>query len=1157
MENSEAAPPAGTQNPFVGNNMIRIYVNLSNGARIVVPVDAESTVAQLTAECSRRATVLNLPDAGSVDNELVLRLCDGTILFGEDNLADVLDLNEENTLYLGPAVDIPSISSMTSPTHTATPSIVSYLNSEHQSTTSRDSKIYIRWITAGRALDHTRLKSLPADRTSLQSSTTVAELKEIAFKRLYTGNIPDEDKPVPDATAELFLSNCHLSSLGRGSKTLGDLELQGSKHHPLDIFVVLIRKNYADATRPDHAWAFRSTERGTATFQTCCDIFRNEVTKGRIKLEKAMQVLWDTTHFPPTLLALQQLHQAGTKQLLLPNAIFASAFRELCLRVVPPWVSPGSDSVLESSRQVFAWIRNLAAQISDDACQALVHKVELREVQSTTEGESFPGPGTLEYDECINFEVQGIGGLSSETCKALLSKDRLDNVRPELLAAALWGAYQSPYNFYFDLPPDAVKYLDHKRAEILDPQEFDDLVQTTNQIDGFKMIGPEKLGACTASTLPVITLDSSGYVSIYDQQDKECSEREFYTSNVFRKEVLSGSDPAQYLLQKLRPIIDKRKAARTWDVDSWHKDAKTVDSRYPEEAVVICVDKSSSMAHAMGADWNRRVGMPLGGGNQGADDLHRLSEVKEVFKNLVSRISAYRLPTHLGLVTFSTREDIRIEQELTPVLYDFQHQLDNTIPGGSTAIFDALMTANDMLTSFEWEYPRAQRRIVLLTDGEDNQSKCQPEEVCRELYNNDIVLDAIVIGSHATKDLFRIAKHTGGYAFNPGARDLLFQIFLLDGCIDIRARPDIKKVAIDSYSSSWPKPVDMKTKYDIPPCRAHPNEKDQFISLQEACKFFSTMSKGFAKSMKSGTSRSSSVAMSITGYSVDSGSTAVSSVDGQGRKFLNEVMAMINNPHDSMDVYVSESNMGFWKVVMQGPPGSPYEKGTFLLYVDIGDSYPTKAPTAKFITPVLHPNITKHGRICHEIFTREWQSGIRIYQVLQHIWAMLFSLEARDAVDPFFTLQFWTDPEGGRREVDEYIKRFALKTRAQLSDQILGLATDATTPSNPTSFTNPRPAPPPVSAVPTPTAVTTTLTPTSPTNTRSSNRLTLNPFRNYSRAGSNAAPLRSPGSVISLGSNMGSSSAVSIATLSASSGSGGGTGSKRSAFFRRFGRNRS
>jgi len=33
---------------------------------------------------------------------------------------------------------------------------------------------------------------------------------------------------------------------------------------------------------------------------------------------------------------------------------------------------------------------------------------------------------------------------------------------------------------------------------------------------------------------------------------------------------------------------------------------------------------------------------------------------------------------------------------------------------------------------------------------------------------------------------------------------------------------------------------------------------------------------------------------------------------------------MIQNQHDFMDVYVSESNMGFWKVAMQGPSASPY-----------------------------------------------------------------------------------------------------------------------------------------------------------------------------------------------------------------------------------------
>lgn len=35
------------------------------------------------------------------------------------------------------------------------------------------------------------------------------------------------------------------------------------------------------------------------------------------------------------------------------------------------------------------------------------------------------------------------------------------------------------------------------------------------------------------------------------------------------------------------------------------------------------------------------------------------------------------------------------------------------------------------------------------------------------------------------------------------------------------------------------------------------------------------------------------------------------------------------------------------------------KRGVFLLYVDIGEKYPTKPPEAKFITPILHPNVMK------------------------------------------------------------------------------------------------------------------------------------------------------------------------------------------------------
>lgn len=341
-----------------------------------------------------------------------------------------------------------------------------------------------------------------------------------------------------------------------------------------------------------------------------------------------------------------------------------------------------------------------------------------------------------------------------------------------------------------------------------------------------------------------------------------------------------------------------------------------------------------------------------------ADKLTRLSEVKEVFKNLVTRVSAYRLPTHLGLVTFSSQDNVRVLQELTPVLYDFQDRLKDTTTTGSTSIYDSLVKATAMLDTFKLDNPSAQCRIIVLTDGEDNNSRFTPENVCAELYTSDIILDAIVIGTHKTSHLFKMAKHTGGYAFNPQSRDLLFQIFLLDGFIDLSARPDIKKIEIGDYFKSVPKASDMPTKYDFPPCRPLPNENDSFISLQDASKYFNTF---FNRTKKSDSFKSSTTGSikSSAAHTWTSASTAVAGPGGQGRIFMNEVMAMINNPHPSMDVYASESNIGFWKVVMSGPSGSPYENGTFVLHVDIGDNFPQRAPTARFKTPILHPNITK------------------------------------------------------------------------------------------------------------------------------------------------------------------------------------------------------
>lgn len=46
------------------------------------------------------------------------------------------------------------------------------------------------------------------------------------------------------------------------------------------------------------------------------------------------------------------------------------------------------------------------------------------------------------------------------------------------------------------------------------------------------------------------------------------------------------------------------------------------------------------------------------------------------------------------------------------------------------------------------------------------------------------------------------------------------------------------------------------------------------------------------------------------------------------------------------------------KGYFQGPPGTPYEGGTYEVNIDITNEYPFKPPQMKFLTKVWHPNIS-------------------------------------------------------------------------------------------------------------------------------------------------------------------------------------------------------
>jgi VWFA-related protein len=94
-------------------------------------------------------------------------------------------------------------------------------------------------------------------------------------------------------------------------------------------------------------------------------------------------------------------------------------------------------------------------------------------------------------------------------------------------------------------------------------------------------------------------------------------------------------------------------------------------------------------------------------------------------------------------------------------------------PGGGTALFDAVYTAcrDKMLDVSRGQEP-VRKAIVLLSDGDDNQSRVRPDEVIKECERAETIIYAISTNwtpsrGKGDKVLTDMAESTGGQVFFP------------------------------------------------------------------------------------------------------------------------------------------------------------------------------------------------------------------------------------------------------------------------------------------------------------------------------------------------------------------------------------------------------
>jgi ubiquitin-conjugating enzyme/von Willebrand factor type A domain-containing protein len=833
-------------------------------------------------------------------------------------------------------------------------------NPVKQTNESSDS-IFIRWITAGKAIDYRTLDDIPKDEVPLPAKTNITSLKSIAMDRVYLSSTATEAPLKSNCKVELFLQSCGLRTTDEENTTLRDLGCSGTQSSPLNMFVLPMIDKFTDAESPHDIWPFETSQRGLATFITCLKEFTfmsSENTMSNGAHRRLLRTVFDITHFPPALEALQALREYNQLQ---PRAvlILVTCFRELALRMIPgSFIDNNSDQVLQGSRQIFAWVESEVKKRegdADDPENPLVRSITLTELNKRPD--QMPWEAGRKY-QIVEIDASGDAEESSSSnhprCTRIVSARTHITCKEDVrvIALALWGYYSATENFYVDFRGVIKDPLRHIRASRPVHREFPSLLKMANESPCFKMVSPQDLDETFETT--AITLSKDGFVSQFgigiSRNEFKGSEVQRHLWNIVSGTTIFDSAPGAEIHINLKRLIDERKSNGTWDLDDWESTVvdEKPDLKAPQEAIVICIDVSKSMDDPMGFSW-------IGAEN----DLTKLDETKQVFANVIARMIGYQLNRNfIGVVTFSTM--VKRVHELSRInKQEFHGMVGELKAEGMTALWDSLVVAKEMLVDFKTKHPSTKLRIIALTDGADNASNGTPNEVCQYLYDSQIVLDSIVIGSTKTKHLFKISKHTGGYAFKPSSRLLLFQTFLLEPFLDISVRPDVVRIPITNYNESAPKAQDMETTLDFPPCRRNPLESGTFFSLRRSKHYFSSRSSPLVQRrpvpgyLSVGTSLPYRRASTATSF--DSNVSSVSS----SRVYINEMTHMANHLPGDIDVYVSEADMSFWKVVLMGPAETPYSGGTFVLTVQLCSNFPQFPPTVRFSTPILHPNITK------------------------------------------------------------------------------------------------------------------------------------------------------------------------------------------------------
>lgn len=140
-------------------------------------------------------------------------------------------------------------------------------------------------------------------------------------------------------------------------------------------------------------------------------------------------------------------------------------------------------------------------------------------------------------------------------------------------------------------------------------------------------------------------------------------------------------------------------------------------------------------------------------------------------------------------------------------------------------------------------------------------------------------------------------------------------------------------------------------------------------------------------------------------------------------RLMREMSLLSKDPPPGIAAYTpNPADMTQIRAQITGPEGSPFEKGVFLLTVHIAGRYPFEPPRCRFLTPLYHPNIDSHGRICLDTLksppSGSWSPAVSLPSLLLSIRSLMAEPNPDDGLVPEISELYKRNPAQWTKEAE-------------------------------------------------------------------------------------------------------------------------------------------